>query len=392
MMSGKARERGFFSGGGPDSRGSRGAPPPPPGAARSPTSGDGSTDRLCAPPVADGGEKRKSDVISPPLPLDRVLLLLLLFIIFIVLLESRVPGKKLGMFNLIALGDLIDSFIPDIKRHIFPNVRKQAKVFCDRWQAANTLVYSSALQKFGVHAYIPASLVQKREFARNIPAEYSASDLSTRLDPDMLSSVLSIRRRTLVDGSASDRVEFVFSTVNILRRLSLASVAFDVTPVIPPPKRCFCCQRFRHISEQYRSTHPTCEYFFQEHPFRDCPNTRLTPRCANCGDRHPAYSRDCTIYMFEFSVMKKRTLKNCGYEEAENLLLSRGISKPLFSVESWRMGQDFPLDVGEGVSSIHSARDELSSANLVAEILLSMPPPPASASTLMVRNEEETGQ
>ena len=118
-----------------------------------------------------------------------------------------------------------------------------------------------------------------------------------------------------------------------------------MTPVIPPPKRCFCCQRLRHISEQCRST-------------------------------HPAYSRDCPIYMFEFSVMKERTLKNCGYEEAENLLLSRGISKPLFSVEAWKTGQDFPLDVGERVSPIHLAGDELSSANLVAEILLSMPPPP----------------
>ena len=70
---------------------------------------------------------------------------------------------------------------------------------------------SSALQELGVHAYIPASLVQKRAFARNIPTEYTASDLSTRLDPDTLSGVLSIRCRTLDHGSASDRVEFVFT-------------------------------------------------------------------------------------------------------------------------------------------------------------------------------------
>ena len=164
----------------------------------------------------------------------------------------------------------------------------------------------------------------------------------------MLSSILSIRRRTLDDGSASDRVEFVFSTINIPRRLSFASVAFDLTPVIPPPKRCFSCQRFTHISEQCRSTHTTCEYCSEEHPSRDCPNTRMTPRCANCGDRHPTYSRDCPIYTYEFAVMKERTLKNCGYEEAENFLLSRGISKPLFSVEAWRTGQDFPLILVKG--------------------------------------------
>ena len=200
---------------------------------------------------------------------------------FIVVLESRIPGKSSGRFNLIALGDLIDSIIRDTKRQIFPNGRNQAKVFCARWQTANVLVYSTALQDFGVHAYIPAFLVQKKVFARKIPSEYSAADLSTRFDPDILSSILSIRRRTLDDGSASDRVEFVFSTTNIPRKLSLASVVFDLTPVIPPPKRCFCCQRFRHISEQCRSTRATCEYCSEAHPSRDCINTKLSPRCVN---------------------------------------------------------------------------------------------------------------
>ena len=79
----------------------------------------------------------------------------------IVLLESRIPGRSLDRFNLIALGDLVDSLIPDTKRQIFPNGRNQAKIFCDGLQVANILVESSALQEFGVHAYIPASLVQK---------------------------------------------------------------------------------------------------------------------------------------------------------------------------------------------------------------------------------------
>ena len=51
---------------------------------------------------------------------------------FIVLLENRIPGRNLARFNLIALGNLIDSLIPDIKRQILPNGRNQAKAFCDR--------------------------------------------------------------------------------------------------------------------------------------------------------------------------------------------------------------------------------------------------------------------
>ena len=297
-MPGKGRGRGFIPRGGRDSRCRRGALSPSTGADRGPISGMGSADWCRAPLAADGAEKRKSDVISPLLPVDGVgevkrrepgrariagaglvasvvgdgldmglnasagvgvtpissmlvggsvpgfqgplfwsnpegLLNMRFDDIssppYIVLLESRIPGKNLGRFNLIALGDLVDSLIPDTKRQIFPNGRNQAKIFCDGWRAANVLVEFSALQEFGVHAYIPASLVQKRAFARSIPVEYTASDLSTRLDPDTLASVLSIRRRNLDDGSASDRVEFVFSTINIPQRISIASVAFDLT-------------------------------------------------------------------------------------------------------------------------------------------------------------------
>ena len=119
--------------------------------------------------------------------------------------------------------------------------------------------------------------MQKKAFARKIPIEYSASDVNTRLDPDMLVNILTLRRHTLDDGSVSDRVEFVFSTTNVPRKLSLARVAFDLTPVIPPPKRWFCCQRIGHISEQCRCPRPTCEYCLEEHPSRDCVNTPPPP-------------------------------------------------------------------------------------------------------------------
>ena len=52
--------------------------------------------------------------------------------------------------------------------------------------------------------------------------------------------------------------------------------------------------------------------------------------------------------------MKERTLKNCSYKEAENLLLSRGVSKPLLSVEAWRSGFGYPLGGDVGSASIRS--------------------------------------
>ena len=190
QVSGKGRGRGFISDGACESQGCKGAPPPPFGAARGLISGEGSADRCRAPPVANGSEKRKSDVISPMPPVDGVgevkrrqtgrtldtgagimvsvpgymmdsgLTTLAAagvapipsvlaggtipgfqgpifwnnpegsfntrfddtsFPPFIVLLECRILGNNLGRFNLIALGDLFDSLIPDTKRQVSLN-------------------------------------------------------------------------------------------------------------------------------------------------------------------------------------------------------------------------------------------------------------------------------
>ena len=72
--------------------------------------------------------------------------------------------------------------------------------------------------------------------------------------------------------------------------------------------------------------------------------------------------------------MKERTLRNCGFEEAENMLLSRGISKPLFSVEAWRAGREYSLGADVGVASANSDGEGSASASLVAEILLNLAP------------------
>ena len=62
------------------------------------------------------------------------------------------------------------------------------------------------------------------------------------------------------------------------------------------------------------------------------------------------------------------------------MLLSRGISKPLFSVEAWKAGRSYSLGLNVGAATAHSE------ASLVAEILLNMAPP-ASATTALSGGE-----
>ena len=72
MMTGKGRGRGLSPNNNPGSFRSRGAPTSPPGDIRDLASGESSSGRFSAPLGADGGKKRKSNVISPLLPVNGV--------------------------------------------------------------------------------------------------------------------------------------------------------------------------------------------------------------------------------------------------------------------------------------------------------------------------------
>ena len=65
MMKGKGRERGFLPNAGRMTAGTRGPPPSPSGVGGEPAPGVALTGDTTVPSGAEGGEKRKSEAISP---------------------------------------------------------------------------------------------------------------------------------------------------------------------------------------------------------------------------------------------------------------------------------------------------------------------------------------
>ena len=137
-----------------------------------------------------------------------------------------------------------------------------------------------------------------------------------------------VRRRTNDDGSVSPRVEFTMAFARVPRSICLLGYSYPLTPVIPPPRRCFTCQTFRHISNQCRSSRPICEFCSEHHRTDSCPNKLRSAFCSNCCGDHVASSRNCPVYRYEFEINKYCYWNSCGFAEAELDLSERGILRP----------------------------------------------------------------
>ena len=246
---------------------------------------------------------------------------------FIVLMESTVPGRNLGKYDPLTIADQIDEVIQG-GRTIHRNGLNQIKIVCSERADANLLITSHELRIAGYKAFLPISMVRKKATIRDIDVRHSPISILNRLDSRSRDIVTSIRRRTDNDGAPLDTVELTMETSSIPSTISLSGFELELFPVIPPPCRCYTCQRFRHISSQCRSSRPCCEFCVGHHHTRDCSHGVRSARCSNCFGDHMASSRVCPIFRYEHEVMRVRYWNNCGFSEAEVTLGERGVLRP----------------------------------------------------------------
>ena len=267
---------------------------------------------------ADG---RKRPISSPPLRFPSQI-------------KNIMPPVDSGRCSELSCSDLSQSLLRRIDeffdggRTIFYNGLNQVKIQCESREDANTLVRSQDLMRGGVKLFIPSSLIRKKAFTGPIDFRYSASNIVYKLDPEIRDVMMSVRRRINDEGSVSTRVEFTLAVARVPRSIRLHGYSYPLTPVIPPPRRCFTCQRFRHISNQYRSSRPICEFCSEHHRTDSCPNKLRSAFCSNCCGDHVASSREFPVYRYEFEINKYCYWNSCGFGEAELGLRERGVLRP----------------------------------------------------------------
>ena len=96
-----------------------------------------------------------------------------------------------------------------------------------------------------------------------------------------------------------------------------------VREYIPPPRRCFKCNKFGHGSKSCRQDKGTCVTCGQEQHGGDF---QREPKCSNCGEQHTAASKECFYYKLEVEAVTLETRETISYIEAKREATQASIS------------------------------------------------------------------
>ena len=104
-----------------------------------------------------------------------------------------------------------------------------------------------------------------------------------------------------------------FTSTTLPGRVFLGFMSFRVNLYIPPPTRCFKCQRFGHVADMCRSS-VRCPRCGERHSFDECSAEKHL--CCLCGGSHSAAYKGCEKYKEANQIQQVRLQNNLSYADA----------------------------------------------------------------------------
>ena len=146
-----------------------------------------------------------------------------------------------------------------------------------------------------------------------VPVELSEEEIKQSLAGQLVSYVKRFPYRTEKGVMQSRSVLLCFTSRILPPVVDIGYLRFRTRPYIPPPKRCFNCNRYGHLAKQCRSAH-RCTKCGGRHLYEKCDTNML--KCVNCGGAHSAGYAGCPRYRQESLVNSIMVKENVNYWKA----------------------------------------------------------------------------
>src|ERR1700755_2990017 len=153
-----------------------------------------------------------------------------------------------------------------------------------------------------------------------------APELEVMSDGDILDylksdNVIQVRHILKKDKTLTHVLVLTFGSTTLPETILCGFLSYRIRPYYPYPLRCYKCQKFGHGSKTCRGEE-TCGYCAQLHSTSSCSRSQ-GPKCMNCKDQHPAYSRSCPHYKREEEIVHIKVDCHTTYDNARKIYLQR---------------------------------------------------------------------
>lgn len=98
-------------------------------------------------------------------------------------------------------------------------------------------------------------------------------------------------------------------------RVRVGYMSFQVRPYIPPPLRCFKCQKFGHVAAICRGKQRCGKCGGEDHEYGQC-HQGTSVKCCNCGGSHSAAYKGCQAHKRAAEVQRIKVEEKLTYAEA----------------------------------------------------------------------------
>jgi hypothetical protein len=116
------------------------------------------------------------------------------------------------------------------------------------------------------------------------------------------------------ERSDSLSVMIHFDEEKLPERVYVGFLSYVVRPFIPPPLRCFKCQKYGHVAAVCRGRQ-RCAKCGGEHEYGNCEEG-VKPKCCNCGGEHSAGYGGCQVRRNAVKVQNVKITEGLTYAEA----------------------------------------------------------------------------
>ncbi|XP_055693037.1 uncharacterized protein LOC129795621 [Lutzomyia longipalpis] len=140
-------------------------------------------------------------------------------------------------------------------------------------------------------------------------------ELKEELKAFNVSDVKAIKRK-VEGGKMIDTGTFIvtFDSPKLPESIDAFYYPLKVKTFIPNPARCFKCQKYGHFVDKCRMAKKICAKCLHNEHEGECVHPHV---CANCGEDHLSWSRKCTVFKQEFSIMKIKVTQKISYFAAK---------------------------------------------------------------------------
>jgi len=174
---------------------------------------------------------------------------------------------------------------------------------------------------------------QKRIRGVIIPEKESMEGICTNIKNVNVSEAK--RLKTKRDGVVCDSLSVLltFEEERLPEKVFIGYMSYDVRMYIPPPLRCFKCQRYGHVAAACKGK-IRCSKCGGEHKYDECEEG-ARKKCCNCGGEHSAAYGGCEVYKRMQEVQKVKVNQEITYAEA-----ARRVPKIPQNVVNYRKDND----------------------------------------------------